>query len=342
MAEDDLRLQQRGGLPAPPSGTTSRVGGHNMRSGGIAASRGPRGNQELTAAQKRERRAFLENVLVNEPYRLVDAGDPSTPTRTTPTSNACAICLEEYQKGDRITKSFNSRCNHVFHRHCALQWFLSLQGNDDTCPCCRQNFLQFDDVDDNDGHNHYSNSFSIGENRDSTAAVVVISPSASFAADSRVATATAETTTTSPTPPVSLELAQPIQAAFSAQHHHMPPPLEQPFASPPQQQQQRRVVDEAVYLQALHDLVDEETSVVATTNTTTTTTTPTTAAQPVAAAVSARQVAGHNYSHGPVATAEGVSISGLDTNKSTLFEDEAHQHNDLTSLPGRGSEWGTR
>lgn len=84
-----------------------------------------------------ERRDYLEHALLDQRYDP-DKNKPGQP-------NSCAICLDDYERGDRISQSFNRRCQHVFHHKCILDWLVT----DDTCPCCRQNFLEFyDDGDD--------------------------------------------------------------------------------------------------------------------------------------------------------------------------------------------------
>jgi hypothetical protein len=54
-------------------------------------------------------------------------------------TKACAICLEEYLQGDAVCRSYNRRCKHLFHRKCVIDWLMS----DDTCPCCRQKYLEY-------------------------------------------------------------------------------------------------------------------------------------------------------------------------------------------------------
>ena len=43
----------------------------------------------------------------------------------------CSICLEEFQKGDRVRQL--QPCSHVFHRACVDRW-LHMH---DACPLCR-------------------------------------------------------------------------------------------------------------------------------------------------------------------------------------------------------------
>jgi len=49
----------------------------------------------------------------------------------------CHICLSEYEFGQEVCCSQDDRCNHLFHKHCLLQWLLK----HDDCPCCRRNLI---------------------------------------------------------------------------------------------------------------------------------------------------------------------------------------------------------
>lgn len=53
----------------------------------------------------------------------------------------CAICLIYYETGDTIAFSHNPKCQHHFHRLCITEW---LKYHDE-CPCCRSNYLTFED-----------------------------------------------------------------------------------------------------------------------------------------------------------------------------------------------------
>lgn len=56
------------------------------------------------------------------------------PVKETATSDSmCAICLEAFEKGDRVALSRNKSCSHIFHVDCITQWLM--KHND--CPCCR-------------------------------------------------------------------------------------------------------------------------------------------------------------------------------------------------------------
>ena len=52
--------------------------------------------------------------------------------------------MSEYEDGDEISWSHNTNCSHFFHRSCIAEWLLSHE----ECPCCRFDFLRFDDGDE--------------------------------------------------------------------------------------------------------------------------------------------------------------------------------------------------
>ena len=55
-------------------------------------------------------------------------------------SDGCTICLGPYACGDKVVRSANTSCQHVFHQRCLVEW-LSFR-SDPLCPCCRQPFLE--------------------------------------------------------------------------------------------------------------------------------------------------------------------------------------------------------
>jgi Ring finger domain len=122
-----------------------------------------------TTTSREERREFLEQALLRQKYAV--EAKPSTGTSPAEddeergdNSKACAICLDEYADGDDVCISYNRRCKHVFHRSCIINWLM----NDETCPCCRQIFLAFEDVEA--GRVGSTNSNHEGATRNSTEA----------------------------------------------------------------------------------------------------------------------------------------------------------------------------
>ena len=88
--------------------------------------------------------------LVHEPAKAVRRQVPIN----------CAVCLEEYEVGERVTWSANADCRHVFHEKCLVEWLISLGKAKSKnvrytdrptesellnfeleCPCCRQAFV---------------------------------------------------------------------------------------------------------------------------------------------------------------------------------------------------------
>ena len=83
----------------------------------------------------------------------------------------CAVCLNEFIVGERISWSSGDSCDHVFHEDCILRWFLTLSRRADAkrrkrkchvecklhCPMCRQDFIAsspnttFSDSEDDSG-----------------------------------------------------------------------------------------------------------------------------------------------------------------------------------------------
>ncbi|CAB9509137.1 Zinc finger, C3HC4 type (RING finger) [Seminavis robusta] len=58
--------------------------------------------------------------------------------------NCCAICLCDYEKGDTVVWSCHKECKHAFHQECILEWLLKIQDGGTPCPCCRQEFTDWE------------------------------------------------------------------------------------------------------------------------------------------------------------------------------------------------------
>lgn len=60
-------------------------------------------------------------------------------------SNACAICLEEFEEEEEVTHSIGTEdCPHVFHEDCMKEVIAAALKKNISCipcPCCRQPFV---------------------------------------------------------------------------------------------------------------------------------------------------------------------------------------------------------
>jgi hypothetical protein len=96
----------------------------------------------------------IEKAITTNSHNLTIPRELST------ISKNCAICLQTYQKGERVSWSPHSHCVHVFHTECILTWVFrtlklsltaaagSAQGSiEPSCPCCRQVFISIPDVE---------------------------------------------------------------------------------------------------------------------------------------------------------------------------------------------------
>ena len=63
----------------------------------------------------------------------------------------CAICLENFELGQRVSCSQTMACEHIYHEQCLSTWLMK----DDFCPCCRvilidsKTILESDPADEN-------------------------------------------------------------------------------------------------------------------------------------------------------------------------------------------------
>ena len=63
-------------------------------------------------------------------------GENQTQDERQTTSTACAICIDEFETGERLT--LLPKCKHAFHRECIHAWLIERQG---CCPLCKTDVL---------------------------------------------------------------------------------------------------------------------------------------------------------------------------------------------------------
>ena len=51
--------------------------------------------------------------------------------------SVCAICLSDFEAGDKVAHSNNMNCRHSFHASCVIPWLQRQK----ICPMCRCYFL---------------------------------------------------------------------------------------------------------------------------------------------------------------------------------------------------------
>jgi hypothetical protein len=101
-------------------------------------------------------------------------------------SNGCAICLDEYESGEKVIVSLDKNdCRHVYHHKC-MRSFIKTKARkgiyDIPCPCCRQDFFNiqnWNEISQNNDGNSASSTVSVGENNQASSRRVSDSSSGS-------------------------------------------------------------------------------------------------------------------------------------------------------------------
>ena len=75
-----------------------------------------------------------ENEQITETIHIPLNLEKQTITDSLLLSKECVICLEKYEKKDKIT---TLECNHLFHHKCIVNWTIQNK----SCPLCRNNLL---------------------------------------------------------------------------------------------------------------------------------------------------------------------------------------------------------
>ncbi|CAJ1945181.1 unnamed protein product [Cylindrotheca closterium] len=76
---------------------------------------------------------------------VVSSGD-SDENGVQTVSNACAVCLEPFDEGERVVSSVKTKgCPHIFHEECLKEVITASTSKgiySVPCPCCRQTFVE--------------------------------------------------------------------------------------------------------------------------------------------------------------------------------------------------------
>jgi len=67
--------------------------------------------------------------------------DGETKLNTVP--DCCAICLGNYEVGEKVVWSSNEDCPHAFHEECMVDWLTKMLDGT-PCPCCRADFTDLE------------------------------------------------------------------------------------------------------------------------------------------------------------------------------------------------------
>ena len=67
--------------------------------------------------------------------------DRDTTLHTVP--DCCAICLGNYEVGEKVVWSSNEDCPHAFHEECMVDWLTKMLDGT-PCPCCRADFTDLE------------------------------------------------------------------------------------------------------------------------------------------------------------------------------------------------------
>lgn len=113
------------------------------------------------------------NGIISVPLAGVENDSKTMTRRQVP--NGCAICLSSFDPDEKITRSYNPQCSHIFHHECVLHWYLAVGRKEQrkrrhqnsqlrpeeelamlckfpmVCPCCRRPFCKpVDDIEEED------------------------------------------------------------------------------------------------------------------------------------------------------------------------------------------------
>jgi len=125
VGKDDLTNEEEKGLMAEEKGLIKTDSGRSIPEGGNDNS----DNQSWVNVYE-EQTSYVE----------IPAQGLGTTTDMRLVPDMCAICLSNYEPGEAIVWSTNSKCEHAFHDECIERWLMKQRGPP-LCPCCRADFV---------------------------------------------------------------------------------------------------------------------------------------------------------------------------------------------------------
>lgn len=98
--------------------------------------------QAFSEAEKGKRVRLIRSIIRDQVNKVTKADlkkkRKPQELEEEPSNYSCSICLEDFQVGDSVANSSDSKCSHCFHEECIIAWLVARQHA--FCPCCRRPF----------------------------------------------------------------------------------------------------------------------------------------------------------------------------------------------------------
>lgn len=91
--------------------------------------------QTLTGTRTTKNNSNHDLITTTQFLKFIEEKNPTTSYITSTSSSKCAVCLSDFEEGEKIR---SLKCKHMFHKDCLDKW---LQIYLATCPLCRTKVL---------------------------------------------------------------------------------------------------------------------------------------------------------------------------------------------------------